>query len=234
MRRILIVPDSLLEDLSTSFLDRRSLSVRGAATGRAALQLTAAWMPELIVFASELPDVSAADFCEQVRGDARLAGVKLLLVSSFLPGDEVSAEVLLARADAHLMEPVGTPELLHTIGVLLDVQQRRAPRLPEEVLAHVGIEARLELPARTMLANIIGMSETGLELECADKLAPGDVITVTFALPDTDVHVFSRLMVLSADALQLHYGCEFIDCDADDRAAIRDFVVRHSSAEDEG
>jgi CheY-like chemotaxis protein len=227
MRRILIVPDSLFDELSSSFLERRALSVRSAPSGRAALQLTAAWTPELIVFGSELPDVSAVDFCEQVRSDERLAAVKLLLVSSFLPGDEVSAEVLLARADAHLMQPVETSQLLHTIGVLLDVQQRRAPRLAQEVLAHVGVEARVEQPARTMLANVIGLSETGLELECADKLAAGDIVTVTFALPDTETRVLSRCMVLSTDELQLHYGCEFIDLDADDRAAIRDFVARH-------
>jgi DNA-binding response OmpR family regulator len=229
MRRILIVPHRLFESLSASFLDRRSLSVRSAGSAAEAIKLTAAWLPELIVFSSELPDVTSVDLCLRVRADQRLASVKLLLVSSFLPGDEVAADVLLARADAHLMEPIGTTELLHTIGALLDVQQRRALRLPQEFLAHVGIDARVERPPRSMLANIIGMSGTGLELECAEKLATGDLVTVTFALPDTDIQVSTRCMVLSADALQLHYGCEFIECHPDDQRAIRDFVDREVS-----
>lgn len=225
MRRILVLPPELLDELGPSFAERPSFEVRTVPTVAAALGMTAVWPPELIIFGDDLPDSDPRNLCDHVRADRRLAGVKLLLVSSFLPGDEVGSEILHARLDGHLVQPVGADKLIRTIGVLLDVQHNESARLPQELLARVDIPAHVNVPGRAMLANVLGLCETGLSLECEDKLRTGEIITITFALPDTGTQIAARTMVLASDELQLHYRCEFLDCSPEEKIAIRQYVI---------
>lgn len=224
MRRILVLPSALLSDVAPVLVQRAAFEVRAADSIAQVFDLAASWMPEVLIFGDELPDGSPAELCAAVRGDRRLEGMRLCLLSSFLPGDDMAADVLLARVDAHLVLPVAEEPLLRTVGVLLDIKLRRPPTLPLELLARVDLEARIDTADRDMLANVLGLCETGLTLECQDRLKPGEVIRVTFTLPDTGSRIDARCMVLNADAVRLHYGCEFLDCGAEAKIAIRQYV----------
>lgn len=227
MRRILVLPNALLDELAPALVPRPMFDVRSAETIDDTLAMTASWPPELVIFGDQLPDGTPAELCTRIRADRRLSSTRLLLVSSFLPGDDVAAGVLLAEVDAHLVQPVAETPLLRTVGVLLDIQLRRVPPLPQELLARVDLDARHDRARRDMLANVLALSETGLTLECEERLKPGEVVRVTFTLTDTGTRVEVRCMVLNADALQLHYGCEFLDCSHEEKIAIRQYLREH-------
>jgi len=222
MRRLLVVPPALLDELGP--LHRHPpFEVRTADGPAQALAMTAEWPPHLIILAS-ITGGDPRSMCAAVRADQRLAGTRLLLISSFLPDDEVEPGVLLAGADAHLLLPIDDDVLMRTVGMLVDVKPRQLAALDRELLAHVRIEARVELPARSMLANVLALGETGLVLECEDALVAGDVVLVSFTLPERGL-MEVRCMVLTADQLQLHYGCELIGCTPEVREVIEQLVA---------
>ena len=221
MRRILVVPHTLLSSVSASFLDRRSFKVRSVADANEALEVLAKWPPALILFSSNLEGVPAADFTRMVRADKR-SDTKLLMVSGEFSG-QVPDEISEAEVDGHLIEPFNETDLLNAVGVALDVSARRAARLPCNLLARLsecGAAADV-----TMMANILGLSETGMMLESEHRLAIGDLITVHFVVPDSTRRVVAKCIVLTADELQLHYACEFLEVAAEALRAIAGFVA---------
>lgn len=222
LRKLLIVPHLLQVEVGGSFLDRRSFKVRTAADGKEALAMARVWKPALILLASQLPDMSAAKFCEKVRKDKQLEDARLLMITTEVSDTPVEGFVT-ALADAHLVQPVGEHELLDTVGALLNVRGRRAPRLPVEILAQIVDRPAKAEPVEVM-ANILTLSETGLLLECEQHLTVGAVDTVTFFLPGSPDRFELDCAVLFADEYLLHYGVEFMSITLEQRARIGDFV----------
>jgi CheY-like chemotaxis protein len=228
MRKILVVPHNLLSTLSASFLDRRSFKVRSVADACEALEVLAKWPPALILFSSEIEGLPAADFTRMIRADKR-ADIKLLMVSGEFSG-QVPDSVAEADVDGHLVEPFNETDLLNAVGVALDVSARRAPRLSCNLLARLsecGADSTV-----TMMANILGLSETGMMVESEHRLAIGELVTVHFVVPDSAARVVAKCIVLTADELQLHYACEFVELDAEARQAVAVFVASELARRD--
>lgn len=223
MRRILVLPHALLDEISASFMDRRSFKVRSAATPDEALQIAASWIPALIIYGSEL-EGAAGGFSRRVRRTLELCETRLLMLTEQATG-AASGDLARAEVDGHLLRPVDEAALLNAVGAILDVEVRRAPRLRCQLLARVeGVDSSRG-QVRPMYANILGLSETGMLLEGEDRLRAGDVIMAQFVVPDRSLRVALRCMVVRADDLQLQYGCEFLDTTPVDRDAIREYVA---------
>jgi DNA-binding response OmpR family regulator len=222
VRKLLIVPHALQVEIGGSFLDRRSFKVRTASDGGEALAMARIWRPELILLASSLRDMSPATFCEKVRRDTTLGAVRLLMITSELATGSVDGFIH-ALADAHLVQPIEEAELLGTVGALLNVRSRRAPRLPVELLGRVTDRPANGEPVQLM-ANVLTLSEHGLLLECEQHLTVGAMDTVTFYLPGDSRRLQLDCAVLFADEYLLHYGVEFVGIGEDDRGAIRSYV----------
>jgi DNA-binding response OmpR family regulator len=222
MRRILVVPYALLTELSESFLDRRILKVRTVKDASEALAAAAVWPPDLIIFDSHIPGMSVSDFCRTVREDEWLANTRLLMLTTRY-GD-TPEDVSGADVDAHLVAPVEEAELLQSVGFLMDVKRRRSVRLRVELLASVSV-AKADGDKQTMMANVLGLSETGLLLETELQLVIGGEIGITVVLPQTDQRLNLVGIVLSADELMLQYAVELIDLTTDDAETIRSFVA---------
>ena len=224
MRRILVVPHALLTELSESFLDRRLLKLRSVKDAHEALAAAAVWPPDLIVLDSHVPGMSPLEFCRVVRAEPSLAETRLLMLTTEY-GDQTD-EISGAEVDAHLVAPVAQSQLLRTISVLMDVRRRRASRLRVELLARISdVRQTFEGESTSMLANILGLSESGLLLECERHLFLGTEVGVQFVLPGTNRQLDVLAIVLAADELQLQYGVEFVDFATEDRDTIRSFVA---------
>jgi len=221
MRRILIVPEALASVLPTALRDRPTFEVRTAEGPAQVMETTQRWPPELVIIGAELSEDEAVALARRLRADRRLAGVKVLLVSDAVPVGP-AGPVVHAQVDAHVVGP-RPADLLRAVGMLLDVSTHRTARLPAEVLTRVTVETSRPGPEEPMLANLLGLTETSLQLECAAALATGVVVRVEMALPGGDP-VELRAIVLSADELQLHYACEVIDSSAGARQRIRTFL----------
>lgn len=220
MRRILVVPYALLTELSESFLDRRILKVRTVKDAAEALAAAAVWPPELIIFDSHIPGMSPNEFCRTVRRDERLKETRLLMLTTRY-GD-TPEEVSDVEVDAHLVAPVEPEALLQSVGILLDVRRRRATRL------HVEILARVTAPGsdpESMMANVLGLSETGMLVECEHPLGLGAEIRLQLVLPGTQRRLDVPGIILSTDELLLQYGVELVEPSKEDRETISSFVA---------
>ena len=227
MPKILIVPQKLEIEFGTSFLDRRSFTVRSAADGPAALQTALTWRPELILVGSELgSDMSAPELCEAIRNSSLLHSTKILMLTVAL-SSHASQQSSSEQADAHLIDPINESQLLETIRSLLKVSERRAPRARVEILARVEECAASEGKAPAAMASILSLSEHGVLLESEHMLTIGSENRLMFFLPGADTAVHVTGFVLYADEMLLRYAIEFRGVADSDRERIRGFVVEH-------
>jgi two-component system cell cycle response regulator DivK len=117
--KILVVEDTadnraILRDLLT----HAGFEVVEAADGEAGVSEARAIRPDLIVMDLQLPVLDGYEATRRIRGEAALAAVPIIAVTSFaLPGDEEKARR--AGCDHYVTKPFSPRELLATIRALL-------------------------------------------------------------------------------------------------------------------
>ena len=118
-RRVLIVEDEQNISASVDFLMRRcGYETRIAADGPTALRLLEDAAPDLVLLDLMLPGCSGIDVCRFIRGDARFAATRVLMLTA--NGSPEHAEASRAAgADDYILKPFGTRELLKRARELL-------------------------------------------------------------------------------------------------------------------
>ena len=109
---VLVVDDNaaLRENLAEA-LELEGYAVAVAANGDAALaRLAEEPRPGVVLLDFMLPGMSGADLLARIRGDPRLAGVRVVMTTG-----SVGIRALARGADAVLMKPFGVRELLATL-----------------------------------------------------------------------------------------------------------------------
>ena len=225
MKKVLLfVPNDVLTgDLRESFLDRGSFTVRMASTAGEALEMADLWRPSLVLFKSDLGEISVPEFCQRVRMKCRNEEMRLLMLTDTV--GEVSQHAEYAGYDAHLISPVQPRQLLHTIAALLDVRERRAPRVGLEVL--VRAEGFAESPSGDddSLATSINISENGMLLEAKVIFRIGARGQLYFFLPgSTERMVVTGVVRTVMDEVRLRYAVEFLDLADHHRQMVRRYV----------
>jgi len=207
MHRILIVPDTILSELSASFLDRRSFTLRTAIDATEALSLAAVWVPHLLIFSSSIRDLTPEELCRKVRADPDLARCKLMMITDAIgaaPLDNIDF-------NSHLVQPFEQGELLRAIGALIDTDVRRADRLTMGLLlARIHEESDGPIP-KPLLGNVLELSETGLLAETERHLKLGDEVVIFVVLPGQNDRLELRAKVVSADELNMRYAFGFTE-----------------------
>ena len=93
-------------------LRMHGFNVANAETGRSALYVARELHPRLVLLDIHLPDIDGRELCQQIKGDAELSDISVVLISSTLRGDVGQLEsVRWGHADAFIAEPV-TPDAL--------------------------------------------------------------------------------------------------------------------------
>jgi len=117
---ILVVDDeAAILHLYSMCLREAGYDVMTAATGRACLQLVCQRRPDLVLLDVGLPDVNGVEVCRQIKGDADLQDVSVVLCSgeAISSGDKVGG--LEIGADDYLTKPVSHDELVARIRMLM-------------------------------------------------------------------------------------------------------------------
>ena len=119
MKRILLVEDNA--DLALGLrnnLEIEGYAVESAEDGATGLTLARRLMPDLLILDLMLPDVSGTEICRQVRGDPRLAGVPVLMLTA--KSEEVDRIVgFELGADDYVTKPFSPRELVLRVRALL-------------------------------------------------------------------------------------------------------------------
>lgn len=163
--RILVIDDEPLMLRATSrLLTKAGYQVIEAASGREGLRLVRQTRPELVLLDVMLPDVGGLKVCHQIKTDAELAGIFVVLLSGKKVDSYNQAEGLEEGADDYIVRPVSNRELLARVRAMLRIQRA------DEALRES--EARFELAVAGARG---GMWHVSLDPRDPSHALPGEI-----------------------------------------------------------
>lgn len=209
-----------------TILRRRDTIIMTALAGTEGLLKARAERPQLIMFGFDLFDMTAPEFCREIRDDELTKHMSLLLVSD----REQSADgdlCLSAGCNDIIYRPLQKAELDRKVQRLTNIPVRRQLRTITK------IEVSLEKNGRFILGRSVNISANGMLLE-VDRVLPQDgPVRLHFYLPAD-----AKPLVLDAEILRAEfsgsmakYGMRFLNALPDERERIERFVNRIRSRE---
>ena len=191
--RVLVVDDEPdLVELVRFNLKEAGYEIDAARSGREALALLRRRPPDLLILDLMLPDVSGTEICRQVRSDARLAGIPVLMLTA--KSEEVDRIVgFELGADDYVTKPFSPRELVLRVRALL----RRASGEGEgaEILEQATV--RLDVDRHRCQVDGADIDLTAKEFRLLETLMrrPGRVMSRERLLDEvwgTDITVTAR------------------------------------------
>src|ERR1700758_1255886 len=117
--RILVADDEGdIRDLLTFKLGQAGYTVQAVANGTQALAAIEADPPDLAVLDYMMPGLSGIDVLRKIRGDTRMSGVRVILLTARAREADVDAGFM-TGADDYIIKPFSPRELLHRVNTVL-------------------------------------------------------------------------------------------------------------------
>ena len=209
-----------------SLLRRRQATITTALAGSEALAKARDEQPRLIMFGYDLFDMSAPEFCREIRNDEITKMISLLFV-----GDRANEEhgnlCLEAGCNDVIYKPLLRHELDDKIAKLTSIPARRQLRTLTRV--EVSVDNR----GRFILGRSMNISANGMLLE-TDRVLPGEgPLRLQFYLPGESRPVQVTIEVLRSEFIgtMARYGVRFLDLKSDAQQQIERYVQRLRSRE---
>jgi len=225
--RILLVDQSRGALLfQETILRRREAIISTAIAGSEGLKKARDEQPQLIMFGFDLFDMSAPEFCREIRSDDRTRGISLLLVCE---RDSAQHQDLCLAAGCNdvIYRPLQRNDLDAKITRLTTIPTRR------DLRTLTRIEVSLEKSGRFLIGRSLNISSTGMLLEL-DRVLPGEgVLRLHFYLPGEPSPMQIDAEVLRAEFVgtMAKYGLRFQELGEEERERIEKFVRRLRSRE---
>jgi response regulator RpfG family c-di-GMP phosphodiesterase len=209
-----------------TILRRRVAIISTALAGSEGLQKAREEQPQLIMFGFDLFDMSAPEFCREIRNDERTRGISLLLVCDQENGTHEDLCIAAGCNDV-IYRPLQRHELDAKITKLTTIPTRR------DLRTLTRIEVSLEKSGRFLIGRSMNISSTGMLLEL-DRVLPGEgVLRLHFYLPGEQKPLQVEAEVLRAEFIGTvaKYGVRFVNVNEEERERIEKFVRRLRSRE---
>jgi response regulator RpfG family c-di-GMP phosphodiesterase len=209
-----------------TILRRRDSAIFTALAGTEGLQKARAELPHLIIFGYDLFDMSAPEFCREIREDETTRGTSLLLVVDREHQNHADL-CLSAGCNDVIYRPLQRRELDQKVERLTSIPVRRQLRTITK------IEISLEKNGRFILGRSINISANGMLLE-VDRVLPGDgSVVVHFYIPGDPKPLQMEAAVLRAEfaGTMAKYGVQFVNISDEERERIDRYVHRLRSRE---
>jgi len=225
--RILLVDQSRGALLfQETILRRRDMVIMTALGGTEGLEKARSERPNLIIFGYDLFDMSAPEFCREVRSDESIRNTSLLLVCDREKHEHGDLS-LSAGCNDVIFRPLQKPEL--------DAKVERLTKIPvrRQLRTITKIEVSLEKDGRFLLGRSINVSATGMLIEVDRMLPQEGPVRLHFYLPGDPVPLQLLAEVLRAEfsGAMPKYGMRFLEPSEHDRERISRFVYRIRSRE---
>jgi CheY-like chemotaxis protein len=209
-----------------TILRRRDSAIFTALAGTEGLQKARSEKPHLIIFGFDLFDMSAPEFCREIRDDAMTRGTSLLLVVD--REHQSHADLCLsAGCNDVIYRPLQRRELDEKVAKLTSIPVRRQLRTITK------IEVSLEKNGRFILGRSINISANGMLLE-VDRVLPGEgPVRLHFYIPGDPKPLQLDAAVLRAEftGTMAKYGLRFANVSEEERERIDRYVHRLRSRE---
>lgn len=209
-----------------TILRRRDMQIMTALAGSEGLVKARMERPNLIIFGYDLFDMTAPEFCREVRGDEQMRAISLLLVCD-RDHPEHGDLCLSSGCNDVIFRPLQKPELDEKVERLTSIPVRRQLRTITK------IEVSLEKNGRFVLGRSVNISSTGMLLE-VDRMLPQDgPMRLHFYLPGDPrpLQLLAEVLRAEFSGAMSKYGMRFLSPTEDDRERISRFVHRIRSRE---
>ena len=209
-----------------TILRRRGMQIMSALAGTEGLAKARMEKPNLIIFGYDLFDMSAPEFCREIRGDEETRMISLLLVCDRNHSDHGDL-CLSAGCNDVIFRPLQKPEL--------DQKVERLTRIPvrRQLRTITKIEISLEKNGRFILGRSVNISSSGMLVEVDRMLPQEGPVRLHFYLPadPKPLQVAAEVLRAEFSGSMPKYGMRFLEPSEEDRERIMRFVHRIRSRE---
>ena len=209
-----------------TILRRRDMSIKTALAGSEGLVRAREDKPNLIIFGYDLFDMTAPEFCREIREHDATRPISLLLVCD-REHQEHGELCLSAGCNDVIFRPLQKPQLDEKVERLTNIPVRRQLRTITK------IEVSLEKNGRFVLGRSINISSTGMLIE-VDRMLPQDgPVRLHFYLPadPKPLQVMAEILRAEFAGSMSKYGMRFLEPTEDERERISRYVHRLRSRE---
>ena len=209
-----------------TILRRRDMQIKTALAGSEGIARARDERPNLIIFGYDLFDMTAPEFCREIRSHDETRGISLLLVCD-RSHTEHGDLCLSAGCNDVIFRPLQKPELDQKVERLTNIPVRRQLRTITK------IEISLEKNGRFVLGRSVNISSTGILVE-VDRMLPQDgPVRLHFYLPGDPrpLQILAEVLRAEFAGSMSKYGMRFVDPTEDDRERIARYVHRLRSRE---
>ncbi len=209
-----------------TILRRRDAIVTSALAGSEGLKKARVEQPQLIIFGYDLFDMTAPEFCRDIRATPETKSISLLLVCD-RETPEQGDLCLSAGCNDIIYRPLQRRELDAKVEKLTTIPVRRQLRTITK------IEVSLEKAGRFVLARSINISASGMLLEADRVLTAEGPLRVHFFLPGDARPLQIEAEVLRAEfsGTMAKYGLRFLNLGPEEKERIEQYVHRLRSRE---
>ncbi|MDN5765463.1 MAG: response regulator transcription factor [Humibacillus sp.] len=162
-----------------------------AASGQAGLHAVIAHHPDVVLMDIRMPGMDGLTATERITGDDDLAGVRVLMLTTFDDDDEVSGAIR-AGASGYLLKDVTAEELRHAIRVVAQGDALLSPTITRKVMQTLA-STRVGTLDRSRLTDL-----TKRELEVLTEVGRGasndEIAATLYISPATSRTYVSRLL----------------------------------------
>ncbi|HYI11027.1 MAG TPA: PilZ domain-containing protein [Thermoanaerobaculia bacterium] len=209
-----------------TILRRRDMLIMTALAGSEGLAKAKSEHPNLIIFGYDLFDMTAPEFCREIRGNEHTRAISLLLVCD-RDHHEHGDLCLSAGCNDVIFRPLHKPELDTKVERLTSIPVRRQLRTITK------IEVSLEKNGRFVLGRSINISATGMLIEVDRMLPQEGPMRLHFYLPSDPkpLQIVAEVLRAEFSGAMSKYGMRFIGPTEEERERIARFVHRLRSRE---
>jgi twitching motility two-component system response regulator PilH len=209
-----------------TILRRRDMLIMTALAGSEGLVKARSERPNLIIFGYDLFDMTAPEFCREIRGDEHTRAISLLLVCD-RDHHEHGDLCLSAGCNDVIFRPLQKPELDAKVERLTSIPVRRQLRTITK------IEVSLEKNGRFVLGRSVNISSTGILLEVDRMLPQEGPMRLHFYLPGDPkpLQLIAEVLRAEFSGAMSKYGMRFLNPTEEERERIARFVHRLRSRE---
>lgn len=208
-----------------TILRRRDMQIMTALAGSEGLTKARMEKPNLIIFGYDLFDMSAPEFCREIRADEITRPISLLLVCD--RNSNHGDLCLSAGCNDVIFRPLQKPEL--------DTKVERLTRIPvrRQLRTITKIEISLEKNGRFVLGRSVNISSSGILVEVDRMLPQEGPVRLHFYLPadPKPLQVAAEILRAEFSGSMPRYGMKFLETTEEDRERIKRYVYRLRSRE---
>ncbi|MEU6643157.1 response regulator transcription factor [Saccharomonospora sp. NPDC046836] len=165
--------------------------VAEAADGNAAVRLAREYRPDVVLMDIQMPGVDGLEATQRIAVDERLAGVKVVILTTYDVDDYVYG-ALRAGASGFLVKDTEPMELLHAVRVVARGDALLAPSVTRRLIAEFA--GRVAPPAPSPKLNSLTEREREVMVLVAAGLSNDDIAARLVLSPATAKTHVSRIM----------------------------------------